>query len=372
MKKENRILICGILPPPSFGHSKMYEMLMQSGFPKEFDVTFLNMRFWSYGKHGKITLLKLGKLVYYYSKFIYLLIIKRPRYVLYNISFDKMPLLKDALFCFTGKLFGCRIIIHDMGQYLKDLYDQCGGFFQWIIKKLLKMSTASIVLGEVTRNVYDDFMEKGRVFSVHGSVEDTYDFDIEGHKENDGKIRVLYFSFLSVSKGLWTALKAVLLVKDQNPDIHFTFAGPIESETLKKQMDAFIAENKLERQVTYVGYVQNAQKRTELLRSSDIFIFPTHRDVFGLVLLHAMAEGLPVIASIEGAIPEIIEDGQNGFLFKKEQSDQLAEKILLLAGDVDLRTKMAKENRKRYLEYYTPQKYGERMIETFRKIMALE
>ena len=97
MDKKEKILICGILPPPFFGHSKMYEMLMQSDFVREFDITFLNMRFWTYGKHKKVTGEKIFKLIFYYVKFFVLIIVKRPGYILYNISFDKMPFLKDFL-----------------------------------------------------------------------------------------------------------------------------------------------------------------------------------------------------------------------------------------------------------------------------------
>jgi len=371
-KIKEKILICGILPPPTFGHSKMYEMLMRSCFVDEFDITFLNMKFWSYGKHGRVTIGKLLKLIVYYFQFLALLIGKRPKYILYNISFDKMPLLKDALFCFTGKLFGCRIVIHDMGQYLKVLYDDCNSFYRWIIRRLCGISTASIVLGEVTRKVYEGFMERERTFSVHGSVEDSRDLvakDLSGKQE--GKIRILYFSFLSVSKGLMTALKAIPQVIKQNANVLFSFGGPIESESLKEEMDQFIKRECLEDFVEYLGYIDDSIERTKLFRASDIFIFPTHRDVFGLVLLHAMAEGLPVAASIEGAVPEIIIDGENGFLFEKGNADALAQKILLLAGDADLRERISEKNRERYLTVYTPQKYGERMIEAFEKIMQL-
>ncbi|MCX5681887.1 MAG: hypothetical protein NT079_06455, partial [Candidatus Omnitrophica bacterium] len=50
-----KILVCGVLPPPSFGHSKIYEMLMSSSFPKSYDVRFFNMHFWSYETNKKVT-----------------------------------------------------------------------------------------------------------------------------------------------------------------------------------------------------------------------------------------------------------------------------------------------------------------------------
>ena len=81
-----------------FGHSAMYKILMESAFVEAFEITFLDMRFWSYEKHKKVTLSKLLKLIKYFFQYVYLILRRRPRYVLYNMSFDKMPFLKDVLF----------------------------------------------------------------------------------------------------------------------------------------------------------------------------------------------------------------------------------------------------------------------------------
>lgn len=368
-----KILVCGILPPPFFGHSAMYKILMESTFVKVCDITFLNMRFWSYDRHKKITLFKLLKLVKYFLQYLYLILRERPQYVLYNMSFDKMPFLKDLLFCFAGRILGVRIVIHDMGQYVRELYDQSNGLYRSLIRWLLGHATASIVLGERTKLAYKGLMDENKLFAVPGSVKDTACLGLgnSAGKDRDNKefINVLYFSFMSASKGIFTALKAVPRVLKTGQNIHFTFAGPMESKFIEQ------AFNQLKEdygpKIEYRGYIADEIKRAELYRGADIFIFPTHRDVFGLVLLHAMAEGLPVIASMEGTIPEIIQDGVNGFLIPKGDDVQLAEKILRLAEDQQLRKKMGELNRQRYVEVYSPQWYGQRMIDTFIEINKL-
>ena len=90
------------------------------------------------------------------------------------------------------------------------------------------------------------------------------------------------------------------------------------------------------------------------------------RDVFGLVITHAMAEKVSVIASFEGAIPEIIEHGIHGFLFPKGDEVILSRKILKLAGDPLLRLCMGEVNRLKFLEQYSPAVYGRRMIDVFK------
>jgi len=373
MEKQEKILICGILPPPYFGHSMMYKMLMESDFIKMYDVKFLNLHFWTYTSHKKITLGKLWKMVKYLGQYIYLIVTFRPKYVLYNMSFDKMPFLKDFIFCSIGRFLGCKIVIHDFGQYVKELYDGSNSFYKKLIERFCTMATSSIVMGEGTKNFYNGLIDKSKLVVVPGCVSDFNNMFREKNEstreERDNEtIEVLYFSFLSKSKGIETALNAVSEVIKKNTKIHFTFGGPFESEELKEESMSFVKEHGLENFVTFLGYVDNEKQRTQLLRIADIFIFPTHRDVFGLVLLHALAEGVAVVASIEGTIPEIIVDGQTGLLFPKGDIKQLAEKILALAQNKSLRIQLGQKGRERYLAMYTPQIYGQKMIGAFRDI----
>lgn len=329
----------------------MYKMLLGSSFAQDCDVIFLDMK-----SRPK-----------YWVRYIFLMITRRPRYVLFDMNFDKVTFWEDYLFCLTGKLLGRRIVLHDMGQYLPELYASGGPLLRSLIGHLLRMTYAMIVIGEKVRRAYAPFFDLQRIKVVPGSVEDTADIPV-AVSSKEGALEVLYFSLLSVSKGLWTALKAIPLVVHENPRIHFTFGGPIESQQLHEQMQDFIKAQGLQPYVSYVGYVADTAQRSTYYRNADIFIFPTHRDSFGLVILHAMAEGIPVVASMEGTIPEIIEDGINGFLFKKGNVDQLARKILDLAGDAHLRQQMGAANRRRYVSHYSPQVCGRGMTEAFEQI----
>ncbi len=368
MPDKQKILVCGVLPPPNFGHSMMYKMLMASDFVQAHEVIFLELKFWSYAKHKQVTVDKILKMVKYWFSFAGILFRERPRYVLFNMSFDRMPFLKDYLFCVTAAALGSRVVLHDFGQYLPDLYNSSGPLYKKLVRHLLKVTFAIIVMGAKVREAYTPFFERQRLVVVPGCVEDTHGLAAERLSKTEGTIDVLYFSFISVSKGIWTALNAVPLAVQKNPRLHFTFAGPMESPELKHKIDAYIEAHGLRPHVTVLGYVEGVAPRTALFRQADIFIFPTHRDVFGLVLLHAMAEQIPVIASIEGAIPEIIEDDVQGFLFPKSDHQILAQTIVRLAGDPLLRRRLGEAGRRKYLQSYSPEVYGRRMIEVFQAL----
>jgi len=366
--KKVKILICGILPPPNFGHSMVYKMLMASSFPEAFNTKFLNMQFWTYGAHKKVTMSKLFKMVKYYLIFVGTLIFWRPKYVLYNISFYRMPYLKDLLFCSTTIILGSKLVFHDLGQYVRELDESLTGFKKRALRWMLKNMGASIIMGEKVRQDYEGLADQSRIFVVPGVAEDSKAIKMEAPK-NHGQINVLYFSHMSRLKGVYTALEAVSLILKGRSDITMTFGGPLEDQEVKSNLDQ-LQENYPGR-VRYLGYVEEVAQRTKIFRQADIFIFPTLRDVFGLVLLHAMAEGLPVVASREGTVPEIVPEGTNALLVEKGDAKALADKVLLLAGDCHLREKMGHANRHRFEEKYTLEEYGKAMINVFHQMEKL-
>ena len=111
-------------------------------------------------------------------------------------------------------------------------------------------------------------------------------------------------------------------------------------EKLKKQAEP------LGDKVQFLGS-KTHQELKEIYASADVFVAPSvtaedgDKEGLGLVLLEAMASGLPVVGSESGGIPEIVRDGYNGFLVPERDVRQLAEKINLLLSDVDLSAELA-------------------------------
>jgi glycosyltransferase involved in cell wall biosynthesis len=365
--KKIRVLICGVLPPPYFGHSMLYEMLMRSSFPFVYNVKFLNMHFWSYETDKKVTSGKLFMLIKYYCQYLWLILFFRPCYVLFNISFYNTPFFKDFLFCSTGILLGRRVVLHDHGQYVRELHDSLPKNQDALLRWMLRKTWAGIIMGEKVRKDYDGLVEQNRLFVVPATVEDSKRLAVMVEKREE--LNVLFFSYMSKLKGIDVAFKVADIILGQRLRISFTFGGPLENSLVKEKLESL--QKKFPGRIKYLGYVEDSLKRTKAFREADIFIFPTLRDVFGHVLLHAMAEGVPIVASREGTIPEIIKDGKNGYLCEKEDHNALVEKILVLVEDPLLREKISKENRSRFLEYYNLKKYGARMVETFQRIAVL-
>jgi len=84
----------------------------------------------------------------------------------------------------------------------------------------------------------------------------------------------------------------------------------------------------------------------KLLSCFDVFVLPSRSETFGLVLIEAMAAGLPVIATNSGGVPEIIEHGRTGLLFPPQDEQALSAQLSRLAGSAQLREQLGAEAQK--------------------------
>jgi len=99
-----------------------------------------------------------------------------------------------------------------------------------------------------------------------------------------------------------------------------------------------------------------------LMNSLDLFLLPSEAETFGLVNIEAMASGVPVIATEAGGVPEIIQHGENGMLFRPGDAEAAAGFIKLLAENHDLRDRMGKQARQDALNRYA---YGRQTDQFF-------
>jgi glycosyltransferase involved in cell wall biosynthesis len=97
--------------------------------------------------------------------------------------------------------------------------------------------------------------------------------------------------------------------------------------------------------VVLTGRVPDEQV-AEYLAAGDIFVLPSLSEGFGIVFLEAMSAGLPIISTRVGGIPEVVIEGKNGFLAEPANSEQLAEKLIYLAGNPRLMEEISINNRR--------------------------
>jgi glycosyltransferase involved in cell wall biosynthesis len=146
-------------------------------------------------------------------------------------------------------------------------------------------------------------------------------------KEPSKRLKALFLGSVILRKGVGQLFDAIRMLKNESVD--FTFAGPIG---IKIPDDVLRMPN-----VRFLGPVDKATTE-KLYKTSDIFLFPTISDGFGLTQLEALGHGLPVIASMHCG--QVVEDCLNGLVLQEVTPEGIAEAIIMLTRDAVLLDKI--------------------------------
>ena len=117
-----------------------------------------------------------------------------------------------------------------------------------------------------------------------------------------------------------------------------------------QNLQHLVIKNGLEKEIKFTGNIINS-KISEYMTASDIFVLPSISEGMPIVILEAMASGLPVVATRVGGIPEIIQEGENGYLVDAKNSEQIAAKISYLFSHGDAIKHISLQNIEKAKEY---------------------
>ena len=181
-------------------------------------------------------------------------------------------------------------------------------------------------------------------------------------------VNLLFLSNLIPSKGVYVLLDACRILKDKGLDFQCNFVGGETKEIDRARFEAEVQRRGLEGMVRYEG-PKYGEEKEEYWRSSDVFVFPTYyfNECFPLVILEAMQHGLPVVSTTEGAVPDMVADGVNGFVCERKDVSGLVGALERLITDAALRMRMGEVGRKRYEEEFTLERFEERFAECLRR-----
>ncbi|MFC2131543.1 glycosyltransferase family 4 protein [Bacteroidota bacterium] len=219
-------------------------------------------------------------------------------------------------------------------------------FHNWVYKNL----DAAVVLTDVMKKklpectVFDNNKIAVIPYGLHLNQ-----FDPANHNkiENRKKFNLPVEKFLiglpgriTETKGQAIAIKA--FSKAKIPDSQIVLCGDNGNNEGLNRLKALAKSVCVYEDLIYVPFTF---EMPAFMNAMDISILPSLREAFGLVVIEAMASGLPVIATNAGGVPEIIIHKQNGLLFEPFDIDTLAQYMKLLAKDRKLREKLGKQAR---------------------------
>lgn len=159
------------------------------------------------------------------------------------------------------------------------------------------------------------------------------------YKINDKIILILFVGYLDRFKGIFELIDAFYEInKNTNTMLMIIGEGPKEDE-LKKRA----SQLKLKKSVIFTGKLK-PENTNKYYQAADIFVLPSHTEGTPLVVIEAMACGLPIVASNVGGIPEIVINNENGFIITPKNEKELISKVQILVKNQSLRNKFANKS----------------------------
>ena len=163
-------------------------------------------------------------------------------------------------------------------------------------------------------------------------------------------------------KGQRHLIEAAALVVRQVPDARFVIAGEGE---LRPALERAIREHRLEKHVLLAGFRPDV---LSLHKAFDIFVMSSVTEGLGTSLLDAMACGTPIVATTAGGIPEVVVEGQTGFLVAPRDHEAMAGALVKLLKDEDLRQRMGNAGLVRARRKFSAERMVQETLRVYRRV----
>lgn len=352
MKKKYKILFILHLPPPVHGAAMVGKYIHDSELiNSEFDCNYINLTTASSLEDiGKVGLRKLTAFVRLLVKIRRTVIEQKPELVYITPNSAGGAFYKDFIVVMMLKMLGCRIVAHYHNKGVATRQDR------WLDDMLYRQFFKELKIILLAEPLYADvqkYVNREDVYICPNGIPEECERP-QGIMREDNVLHLLFLSNLLIDKGVLVLLDALKMLKDRGYSFVCNFVGGETAEIDTQRFTEEVDKRALHGLAFYKGKKYGKDKAVEF-ENSDIFIFPTcyHNECFPLVLLEAMKYGIPCIASNEGAIMNIVDEGETGFVVERKNTEQFVDKIELLLKDKNLRVKMGRAGNVKFHNQFT-------------------
>jgi len=249
----------------------------------------------------------------------------------------------DVVAYMANKLMGKRYVVGVVGSDINISFP----FKDIAFRALLSRAEAILTKTQEMKRRIENLVGAGKkkIYVVYNGVDiDLFNADkYSKYRRVTGKKRILFVGGLRKIKGVKYLIMAMGHVLKKTTDVELTIVGDGPQLGFLKRL---VQSLNIQGYIRFVGRVEHEEIPMYMIRS-DIFVLPSLYEGLPNVIIEALAMGLPVIATRVGGVPEIIQDGVNGYLVEPRDVLNLANKICLLLLDDKRREGIRNNNLKK-------------------------
>lgn len=190
------------------------------------------------------------------------------------------------------------------------------------------LANVTDIIINVSKFEYNAALQKNiapnRSVHIYNGISQELNYDIEKVSMPENKLNLLFVGRFDKQKGIDILLEAIK--QCTRKDIHLTMIGD------NVLTDESPIDTNDDNRITFLGWVPHS-KLGNYYKKCDIVVMPSRWEAFGLVAIEALKYGKPVLVSNRGALPEIIHNNENGFVFDMDDSSKLVEVLYKINKD---------------------------------------
>ena len=278
---------------------------------------------------------KIFYVIYHFIKFPFKLLLHRPQLVHIHCSsgasfYRKVPYV---LLC---KIFKRKIILGVHPSHFLQFYRDSPWPIRKLIHIILSLCNALGFANSALAKEFGRIFPDNPVFHLRNPInlKAYFPLAVQDHR----KKQALFLGAITENKGVFDILKAIPLVLKEIPDFKFVFCGDHGINDLQEKIKKANLNNSVD-----IRFWVEYEEKLQLLQSSAMLLLPSYSEGFPMVILEAMACGLPVICSDVGGISEAVTDGESGLVIRPGDVTVLADRIVQLVSDKELQSKLSTE-----------------------------
>jgi len=340
----------GKIPPPYMGPAVATKIILDSSLKNHFQLIHQDTRLnreiseigsWNWRKPFRQSAILAG--------LMWKIICFQPQLVWIPISQSTSGFIKDSFYILMSRLLGRRVLVHLRGSNFRNWLSQSPEWVNRYVRFFLRRCVGVIVLGECLRYLFEGFFKPESIFVVPNGA----DYILPPRLSRDESIvRILYLANLMASKGIGDVIEAVKILKKKGlSEFHLDVVGDwVEANLEAKLMNSVLSNN------LPISFHEKTlgKKKFQFFVDADIFVFPPREpEGHPWVIVEAMAAGLPIITTDQGAICESVVDNENGLIVQTKKPKQIANALELLLEDKSLRERLANKGLEKYRLHFT-------------------
>ena len=352
MKKK----VCMIVPSFSAkgGIATVVSGYRGTELEKQYDIKYIE----SYCDGSKVK--KICKAIEAYFSFLKEMIINKPDLVHIHSSFGG-SFYRKLPFVYIANIFNVPVINHIHGSEIANLYINASKQKKRLVENCFDRCEYLVVLSEEWKKNLQ--VVKTNTSKIVIENYSTIHKECLKRKNHQDKI-ILFLGFITELKGVFDIPDIAKKIIEHNSNVKFVLAGSGEIEKLQ----AIIEKKGISQYFSFPGWIKKEEKEN-LLQNADIFFLPSYTEGMPMSILEAMGYGLPIVTTNVGGIPQLVENGKNGYMIDPGKIDDFAKVILELIGNDELSYCMGKESIEKAYEKYSLEKHLEKVCKLYEKVL---